>query len=150
MAGIEKKPSILLLDDEPLILRYLNSSLESEGYSSITQVQSGEAASAAVEQQPFSILISDVYLPDIDGRDLALRFLELNPGAQVVLMTGFSPEDLDLPAALQGRVQVLEKPFTSQKLIQALAEPRPLNAGINPSRPGLRSAPQTHLEAAVC
>lgn len=147
----EKNLSILLLDDEPFILKFIRSSLENAGYANIRPISSGEAALAAMEEAKYDLLLSDVFLPEIDGRDVADRFLQLNPGARVLLMTGFAPEELDLPESLSGRVGILEKPFSHDKLVEALAREQrfsPPEAAAFP--PQVQSARQTHLSAAAC
>ena len=149
MARREIKQSVLVLDDEPLILRYLNSCLQAEGFTTVTQARSGADARAAFQARPYSIFITDVYLGDIDGREVAQEFLEQNPDGQVLLMTGFAPEDLELPEPLRGRVQVLEKPFSSERLLELLSR----GESFTPSEPEYHpvlSAPQTHLAVAAC
>lgn len=150
MARSEKQMSVLLLDDEPLILRYISSCLQAEGYTNLSQARCGLDARAAIESKPFSVFITDVYLADVDGRDLALEFLEHNPDGHVLLMTGFAPEDLDLPESLQGRVQVLEKPFSSERLFELLAHAENVTPPQPNFRPQLLSSPQTRLAAAAC
>lgn len=112
--------TVLLLDDEPLVLSYLASCLKEAGYASILKARSGHMARVSLVQQPIHILVSDVHLPDIDGRDFAREFLTINPEGQVLLMTGFAPEDVEMPPELKERVQLLEKPFSSERLIQML------------------------------
>ena len=148
MSQAETDEPILLLDDEFFILKFLQSTLEAEGYRNIRQATSGEMAKEALERERFRIFISDVFLPDGDGRDLAQRYLELNPEGRAVLMTGFSPEELELPEALRGRVSLLEKPFTGEKLLAILA-PEPTKEGVKGAALQLRSSPQIHLSAVV-
>lgn len=150
MARSENQKSVLLLDDEPLILRFLNSCLQAEGYTQVTQARCGLDARAALEEKRFSIFITDVYLADVDGRELAQQFLKQNPDGQVLLMTGFASEELDLPEELQGRVQVLEKPFASERLFELLARPDGVTAPESDFCLEPISAPQTRLAAAVC
>ena len=151
MPRSESQKSVLLLDDEPLILRFLNSCLQAQGYEDVTQVRCGEDARAALERQPFSIFITDVFLADVDGRELAQEFLNQNPEGQALLMSGFSPEDLELPEALEGRVQLLEKPFSSERLVELLARTgSPTPRREESFHPHLVSAPQTRLAAAAC
>jgi DNA-binding NtrC family response regulator len=150
MARREITRSVLVLDDEPLILKFISSSLLSQGYSSVHHATSADAARALMRKHEFSALITDIHLPDCDGRDFAQEFLDVNPDASVLMMSGFASDDLLLPDNLQDRVHLLEKPFSAFRLLQLLSRSdRPENVE-HPEfeEPELISLPQTHLAVA--
>ncbi|HEX6396470.1 MAG TPA: PAS domain S-box protein, partial [Steroidobacteraceae bacterium] len=84
---------ILLIDDDPLVLRSLRDSLELEGHDVVTseggQAGIDEFANAAEAGQPFHIVITDLGMPYVDGRKVAARIRQLDPQAPVVLLTGW-------------------------------------------------------------
>lgn len=102
---------VLLVDDEPLVLKRLAQVVAALGYIDVRTASSFEEARHILETTAVGILISDVALPDGDGRRLALEALQEQPDAQIILISGFSAQSLMLAPELRGRVHLLEKPF---------------------------------------
>jgi len=71
---LEKKTKILVVDDEPDIVEYLRTILESEGYS-VVSAEDGEQGLAKIKEEKPNLIISDVVMPKMDGFQLldALR-----------------------------------------------------------------------------
>ena len=113
---------VLVVDDEALVLRYTTSVIAGLGYKNVFRAESAEAARALLSVENLSLVISDVSLPDGDGRQLLSEALEQHPQAAGVLITGFSSSDIKLPDALCGRVLLLQKPFTADDISHILAE----------------------------
>src|SRR5687768_15719830 len=122
MFMIEQNKAVLVVDDEPLVLKYTTSVIRRLGYATVLRAESAATARALLMAAPLSLVISDVSLPDGDGRDVLCDALEQHPHAAGVLITGFSSDDLKLPDALVGRVLLLQKPFTADDLTALLAE----------------------------
>ena len=114
--------TILVVDDEPLVLKYTATVISGFGYKQIFKAKCALEAREILLTQPCALIICDVYLPDGDGRQVLREALEINPDATGVLFTGFSTIDLPLPPELEGRVQFLEKPFMADDISQLLAE----------------------------
>lgn len=110
---------VLVVDDEPLILREVAGVVKAFGYFDVREAGSYRQAEAVLAESRIVALITDIALPDGDGRRLALEALRKNPGLRVVLMTGFPSRSIMLPAELRGNAHFLEKPFGSREL-QAL------------------------------
>jgi PAS domain S-box-containing protein len=117
---------ILLIDDDPLVLRSLRDSLELEGHEVVTseggQAGIDEFANAAEAGQPFHIVITDLGMPYVDGRKVAARIRQLDPQAPVVLLTGWGHRLIatgDIPEHVD---RVLSKPPKMAELRAALAE----------------------------
>jgi DNA-binding NtrC family response regulator len=114
--------TVLVVDDEALVLKYTTSVISGLGYKKVLKARCAQEARAILLAEQVSLVISDVSLPDGDGRQIMREALEQNPSATGVLITGFSPGDLKLPPDLAGLVQYLEKPFTADDISSLLAE----------------------------
>ena len=115
---------ILCVDDEPLLRELIKEILERDGHQ--VQVSDGgqsglDAFRLAKERgRPFDIVITDLGMPYLDGRQLAKILKHESPGTPVVMLTGwgaFMKEDGDAPAQVDG---VLSKPPRSKELRETL------------------------------
>jgi PAS domain S-box-containing protein len=105
---------ILVVDDDPLLLKSLRDTLETDGHSVKTAtggLAGLEAFSAARENDmPFDLVITDLGMPYVDGRQVAAGIKELSPSTPVLLLTGWGQrlmDDGELPAHVD---KVLNKP----------------------------------------
>jgi CheY-like chemotaxis protein len=108
--------SVLLVEDEPEVLRVVQTFLSQWGCR-VFACASAEAALGAVASAaaPFDLLISDVMLgPGLRGDQLAERLRELRPAMPVLLMSGYAGEMQTLPWPL------LRKPFTREQLAEGV------------------------------
>ena len=86
---------VLLVDDNRAERMALSRLFEIRGFS-VSAVADGRSAIAAIDRgQLFDILITDLRLPDIDGREIALRASKIRPKPLVALMTGWDPDHED-------------------------------------------------------
>ncbi|MCO4745879.1 MAG: PAS domain-containing protein [Proteobacteria bacterium] len=109
--------SVLVVDDDPGVLRILCRFLEDAGYSvtSADSITDGRAAFAG--QGPFRLLVTDLLLPDGNGAQLAADLLAEQPELKVVYVTGYAPRFDDAP--IQNGALV-EKPFQRQELLDTV------------------------------
>ncbi|MFO0907767.1 MAG: response regulator [Isosphaeraceae bacterium] len=82
---------ILLVEDNEAASKGLARLLEASGYD-VTSATTGEEALAHLQGSPPDFLLTDLQLPDIDGRELALKARELSPPPRVILITGWDVE----------------------------------------------------------
>jgi DNA-binding NtrC family response regulator len=122
MTEVKSLNSVLVVDDEPLVLKYTCTVIAGLGYSRVHKARCAQQARDILAAESCALVICDVSLPDGDGRHLLREILEANPNALGVLITGFLAKDLHLPVELRDRVQILEKPFTADDISQVLAE----------------------------
>ena len=116
---ISKK--ILVVDDEPAIRELLSSFLEIMDYE-VESALNGKDAIEIIEKNNFSIIISDVKMPDINGIDLLKKVKEFNKKIEVILITGF-PNNEDREQALKlGAYAYIPKPFKLQIIANILEE----------------------------
>ncbi|HSI60548.1 MAG TPA: PAS domain S-box protein [Ideonella sp.] len=119
---------ILLVDDDPVLLRSLRDALEGDGHTAQTAPggQAGIDAFVAARQAgaPYQVVITDLGMPHVDGRQVAAAIRRQSPGTPVILLTGWGQrmaEDGDMP---EGVDLVLSKPPRLNALREALAQCR--------------------------
>jgi len=108
---------ILLVDDEPTLLKMMALYLGRLGYS-VTTENTTEGALADVEAAPelFGVAVLDATMPGIGLEALALKMLAVSPALRVLAASGY-PMDLSaLIADAPGRVEFLQKPFSPEML----------------------------------
>jgi len=102
---------VLLVEDEEATRGGLVEILELLGYQ-VVPADSGEAAWALAGDQPFQLLLSDVMLPGISGARLAERMHERWPDVRVILMSGYTEDQVVRDDVSGGRLRFLQKPFS--------------------------------------
>ncbi len=112
---------ILLVDDEPALLKMVGAYLGRLGYV-VTTVSSTDKAWAAVEASPesFAVAVLDATMPGLSMADLAARLLNVSPSLRVLTTSGYPVDITVLEAAAPGRVAFLHKPFTPEMLAAAI------------------------------
>jgi CheY-like chemotaxis protein len=121
-----KRMRILVVDDDPMLLKSLRDALEGDGHS-ITIADGGQAgidAFAAAERQgeQFAAVITDLGMPYIDGRRVAAAIKAMSAVTPVILLTGWGHrlrENNEVPEHID---RVLAKPPKLEELRAALAE----------------------------
>ena len=91
----DNMPTILIVDDEAEVRGYLRIILEERGYR-VLEADSGKAAlDLAVKQDPpLSLMMTDVLMPHMHGKDLAIRIRSIVPHLKILYMSGYSIEIL--------------------------------------------------------
>ncbi|GAB4366009.1 MAG: sigma-54 dependent transcriptional regulator [Calditrichia bacterium] len=116
MSNIE----ILVVDDEPEMLVSYQKILKRAGYQ-VVAVESGEAALDVLDKDnEFSLVISDLKMPQMDGMNLLAIIKEKHPHLPVIMVTGFGTLELGVEAVKSGAFDFIEKPFTSRKLLNSI------------------------------
>jgi signal transduction histidine kinase/CheY-like chemotaxis protein len=113
---------LLVVDDDPLVLRYVAGALERAGYRVHSATGGAEAIAAhtAAAADPFRLVLSDVMMPGVSGVELAERLLRTDPDVCVLFMSGHASGG-DVPLEISGRpCELLSKPFRSDGLLRAV------------------------------
>jgi DNA-binding NtrC family response regulator len=112
---------ILIVDDEPPLLKMLDVYLRRLGYAVVT-AGSTEQAWAEVEAAPhaFALVVLDATMTGIPMLDLAARMLAADPRLCVIAASGYPVDMAVLEAAAPGRVMFLQKPFSPAMLGNAV------------------------------
>lgn len=112
---------ILLVDDEPHVLRVLRLALEREGYS-VATASDGHAALAAMAQRLPDVLISDIQMDGMDGRTLCPLARSTYPDHPflILVMTSMTALDERAWARAVANTEFLEKPLSPRQLVARL------------------------------
>jgi len=114
--------NVLLVDDEPSMLRMMKIMLQSSGFNVFDALHAKDAMLLA-EENRVDVLVTDVVLDenDTDGFTLARSILAGYPNTPVVFISGF-PTDFESKRHEFGRCTFLQKPFQKTQLVQAIVE----------------------------
>jgi two-component system cell cycle sensor histidine kinase/response regulator CckA len=115
-----KGPVALAVDDEPQILRLIVRCLEFEGFQVLTAHSRAEAEQAVEDAGSIDVLVTDIFLGDGWGGELAFTLREERPTLPVVFISGRAAEDPILRHGIQEDMVFLEKPFTIVALADAV------------------------------
>jgi len=114
MGGYE---TILLVEDEPAILEMTEKMLQYLGYNVITASNPCEAFLMVEKlKDEIHLLITDVIMPEMNGRDLADRLMNLKKGMKCLFMSGYSPETVASQGVLVEEVSFIQKPFSHKEM----------------------------------
>jgi len=112
--------TVLVVDDDPFILRYIEKALSMAKYK-VRTANSEDQALAVLNEQKIDLVLTDIVMGDSDGFRLAARIEERNSGLPVVFMTGAVPETDQYTQELRRAGLLLRKPFGPQQLWDFLA-----------------------------
>ncbi|MFZ5765005.1 MAG: PAS domain S-box protein [Thermodesulfobacteriota bacterium] len=109
--------TVLLVEDEAAILNLGRTLLERLGYIVLSAATPQEAIRLAQEQVgAIDLLITDVIMPEMNGRDLADQLRMFCPGLRTLFMSGYTANVIAQQGGLEGDVHYLQKPFTMHDL----------------------------------
>jgi two-component system NtrC family sensor kinase len=111
---------LLLIDDEPDILRVLGISLKADGYEVIPALNGAEGLEAFAAHRP-SIVITDIKMPGMDGIEVLEKIKELDPDTEVIIITGHGDIDNAIESLKYGASDFINKPVRDEALSIALA-----------------------------
>lgn len=111
-----RRPVVLLTDDEAPLRSLGRRILERAGFE-VREAASGEAGLRIAEAEAVDVLVTDVILPAMRGRELAQRVASLRPGVGVLFMSGYTSDDVSLGDMLAAGALFLEKPFAPGTLV---------------------------------
>jgi DNA-binding response OmpR family regulator len=115
---------VFVIDDDRDHAESIADVLMMHGYD-VELAFSGEAALERFREADFDIVFMDVKLPGMNGVETFFEFKKIRPGAQVMMMTGFSLEQLIAQAVDNGALGVLRKPFAVEDLLEVLERVKP-------------------------
>jgi two-component system cell cycle sensor histidine kinase/response regulator CckA len=112
---------VLVVEDEPAMREVTRRILATNGYQ-VTAAASGEEAIAAVtaSADPLDVLVTDVVMPGMQGREVAERITGMQPGIAVLFMSGYTEGLLSDQGVLDPGIHLIEKPFTETALLGKL------------------------------
>jgi PAS domain S-box-containing protein len=109
--------NILLVEDDAMVLQITKGMLESIGYG-VTAISSPLEALALFKKagKAFDLVITDVVMPGLSGKDLRERLVAIRPDIRVLFMSGYTADVIARHGVLEEGVQFLQKPFTIKSL----------------------------------
>jgi two-component system cell cycle sensor histidine kinase/response regulator CckA len=115
--------TVLLVEDEESVRELVRITLTSRGYK-VLEAENGERGLQIAEDynEPIDILITDVVMPGIGGRDLAKKLLALRPTVSVLYLSGYTEDAVIAQGAPSPAIAFLQKPFTLQNLAKKVRE----------------------------
>ena len=113
--------TILVVDDEPEVLRLFKRILSAEG-TQILAAGTGAAALAIARQTPLDLVILDVKLPDVSGTDVLRRLRRIDPGVPVIIVTSYGSVETVRASMKLGAFDYLTKPFDNQEVRRVARE----------------------------
>lgn len=107
---------ILLAEDDNDMRRFLAKALQNAGYE-VVAFDNGKSAYERMREEPFTLLLTDIVMPEMDGIELARRATELDPDLKVMFITGFAAVALNPDSKAPKDAKVLSKPFHLRDLV---------------------------------
>jgi len=105
-----KKPRILLVDDEKIALENLEPVLEKEGYE-VSTADSGQIAIKKIEESYFDVVVTDLKMKNVNGMNVLEKAKSKHPDAEVIMITGYATVDTAVESLRKGAFHYISKPF---------------------------------------
>jgi DNA-binding NtrC family response regulator len=117
------RPSVLVVDDEPLIRWSIAEALTENGYA-VVEAGTGRAAIQETSglSDRFNVIVLDLRLPDTDSLSLLSRLHELSPRTRIIMMTAHGTEDVAEEAHARGAYGFVNKPFEMSAMASLVNE----------------------------
>ena len=115
--------TILLVEDEELVRCFTRTVLENNGYT-VIEAAGGREALAAMEsrEREVSMLVTDVVMPHMSGRDLAQAVSRSHPTVKVLYVSGYSENVIIHQGVVDPGVDLIQKPFDIHELLGKVRE----------------------------
>lgn len=115
--------TVLLVEDEPELLKISEQMLKELGYKVIATLAPAEALRLAVEhREDIDILMTDVIMPTMNGRDLSRHVRTILPDVKCLFISGYTSDIITTRSVLGEGVNFLAKPFTLEKLAEKIRQ----------------------------
>jgi two-component system cell cycle response regulator CpdR len=107
---------ILLAEDDEDMRKFLVKALQNAGYE-VVSFANGMEAYERLKEEPFTLLLTDIVMPEMDGIELARRAADLDPDLKIMFITGFAAVALNPDSQAPKDAKVLSKPFHLKDLV---------------------------------
>lgn len=114
---------VVIIDDDPLVLRSIESALSDFGFS-ITTFEEPLKGLDWIADNGTDIVISDIYMPECDGFEVLKRLKEIDPQCDLIFITAHGQMEIAVRALREGATDFFEKPITSSALCAAIERTR--------------------------
>jgi len=121
--SLDGTETVLLVEDDPAVCELVRAVLMSHGYSVLSTKRPQEAQTLSErEKGRIDLLLSDVVMPEMSGRELSGRLLQKNPEMKVLFMSGYIDEAVVHEGIREKKVAFLQKPFSPLSLAKKVRE----------------------------
>jgi len=117
--GHKGAETVLVVDDDPLVLDFIEDVISFYGYSSI-MATSGEEALKLAENQQVDLLVTDIMMPGMNGIDLAKKFTVVHPETKILFMSGYVCPSLAHQGIPESEYAFVQKPFVPKALVSKM------------------------------
>ena len=115
----EKKATILIVEDEDVLIELLRTVLESQGFDVLVATDGHEAVKIYEErQEKIGLVLTDMGLPALGGWEVLAQVRAINPKAKVICASGFMDSSVRQEMIDAGAVEFIQKPYVYEKLIK--------------------------------
>jgi CheY-like chemotaxis protein len=112
--------TVLVIEDDPSVRLLVLQVLEELGYRTIETESGRDAAPILQSSRPIDLMISDVGLPGLNGRQLAEIARETRPSLPILFITGYAEQAADQAAFLEPGMEIITKPFAIDQLAKRI------------------------------
>jgi CheY-like chemotaxis protein len=112
----QAQSKVLLVEDEPLLLKTMRRMLEQYGHQVLAASTSVEALAVALQESHIDLVVTDLVLPGMSGSELVQRLRARRPEVRVLYTSGWDPASSGVTLAGDGSEAFLSKPFTAAEL----------------------------------
>ncbi|MGB2906482.1 MAG: response regulator [Candidatus Aminicenantaceae bacterium] len=118
MNAEEKTSTIVIVDDEEMVLTSLNSFLTLETMYTVKTFTSAKEALAYIEKEPVHLVVSDYLMPEMDGISFLSAVRDLRPEVPRIILTGYADKENAIKAINNvGLFQYIEKPWDNDDIL---------------------------------
>jgi two-component system cell cycle sensor histidine kinase/response regulator CckA len=115
--------TVLLVEDDDGVRQLVRETLQAHGYTVLEARHPGEALLIAERREgPIHVMVTDVVMPEMNGRELASRLAGVRPEMKVLFMSGYTDDAFGALGASDPRINLLQKPFALDVLLRAVRE----------------------------
>ena len=115
------KGRILVIDDEDIVRTSCSRALVPAGYE-VKAAKNGLEGLKMISDEKFDLVLTDLKMPDMDGIEVLKRIKEEWPEIEVIIITGYQTVDTAVKSIKLGAFDYIEKPFTPDALVAAVAK----------------------------
>jgi DNA-binding NtrC family response regulator len=117
--SLKRRKRVLAIDDEPAMTEWLKMVIEAEGYEVRTALIGTRGEEIFKQWRP-DVVVTDLMLPDVDGIQLLRRLKEIDPGPEIIVISGQGTITRAVEAGQAGAFYFLEKPVSQDGLVDML------------------------------
>ena len=133
--------TVLVVEDAPALRSLISEALEHSGYRVLLANDGTEALRICQEHSgPIHLLLTDVVMPNMNGRDLVQRLKNIRSGIRIIFMSGYTNDVVVQHGLSDASVEFMQKPFTGNELVHKIAELLSGDAALDATSFGSRRA----------